>query len=91
LLAFLFGLSFSEQRRHAAAKVCFPGTLNDLPTPEGDFYTQNNARQRRNNVDMVFGIGFFLATLAFGIATNQFEFRNDIPDPIADIECYRAE
>ncbi|RZC34451.1 hypothetical protein BDFB_012101 [Asbolus verrucosus] len=63
--------------------------MNDLPSPEGDWYTLSNKQQSKYNVHLVLGIGSFIATLAFGFATDQFESFNDIPEEPAEIDCYK--
>ncbi|XP_044271275.1 uncharacterized protein LOC123015556 [Tribolium madens] len=77
-------------RKNYAKKVEFPKvTLNDMPSPEGDYYTQNNARQSKYNMHLAIGVGSVLGTIAFGLATDMYNFLDDIPEEPAEIDCYK--
>lgn len=64
--------------------------MNDLPSPEGDYTTLNNERQKKYNMHLAGGIGFFIATFGFGFATNMFVLWHEIPENIhPPVDCYR--
>ncbi|EFA09628.1 uncharacterized protein LOC107398699 [Tribolium castaneum] len=73
-----------------AKKIEFPQvTMNDLPSPEGDYYTQNNARQSKYNMHLMIGVGSLIGTIAFGVATDMYNLLSDVPEQPAEIDCYR--
>jgi hypothetical protein len=63
-------------------------TLNDLPSPQGNWKTHNDARQRRYNAQLAIGAGVLVGTVLVGKAGGLLEFHNDMPVPI-DIPSYK--
>ncbi|KAJ3665481.1 hypothetical protein Zmor_000974 [Zophobas morio] len=63
-------------------------TINDLPSPQGSWQTQNDANQRKFNAQLIGGIGLLTGTIIFGKAIGYLEFHNDLPKP-ADIPSYK--
>lgn len=47
------------------------GTYNDLPQPECDWNRKNAENQKRHNKNFILGVGFLLATIAFGFPTGK--------------------
>ncbi|KAJ3643102.1 hypothetical protein Zmor_025834 [Zophobas morio] len=80
------------QRNYAKKKKKdkFPKvTLNDLPNPEGDWFTEYNKRQKTYNLHLVLGIGFLAFSIAVGVPLNQYQFYNHLPEEMPEIECYK--
>ncbi|XP_044259673.1 uncharacterized protein LOC123008116 [Tribolium madens] len=64
-------------------------TINDLPSPQGNWKTHYDAKQRKYNAQLAVGIGAVVGTLIFGKAAGLLEFYDDIPDRPADIPSYK--
>ncbi|EEZ98048.1 hypothetical protein TcasGA2_TC000453 [Tribolium castaneum] len=64
-------------------------TINDLPCPQGNWKTHYDAKQRKYNAQLAFGIGALIGTIIFGKAAGMLEFHGDIPDRPADIPSYK--
>jgi Deltamethrin resistance len=59
----LFSFLVVPKRSYGPGKHFRMPTLNDLPTPAGDFFALDAARQRTNNIVLGLGIVMFTSTL----------------------------
>ncbi|CRK98548.1 CLUMA_CG011899, isoform A [Clunio marinus] len=50
-------------RTYKAPSAYRPPTLNDLPVPQGDFFMQHAARERKYNAYLAAGVLIFATTL----------------------------
>lgn len=64
-------------------------TYNDLPQPQGSWKTHYDAKQRKYNAQLAFGIGFFAVTLIIGKSAGFLEFYDDYPETAAKIDSYK--
>lgn len=76
----------SAHHDHHPAPV---STYNDLPQPQGSWKTHHDAKQRKYNAQLAFGIGFFAATLIIGKSAGFLEFYDDYPETAAKIDSYK--
>ncbi|XP_046397861.1 uncharacterized protein LOC124164538 [Ischnura elegans] len=49
-------------------------TYNDLPVPEGSWQMHNDAVQRKHNMRLLMGVGFFAFTLIVSKMSGAFQF-----------------
>lgn len=64
-------------------------TINDLPSPQGNWKTHYDANQRKYNAQLAAGVGLLIGSLIFGKAAGFLELYNDIPARPADIPSYK--
>jgi len=55
-------------------------TMNDLPIPQGDFFMQNAAQQRKHNTVLAIGVAMFTATLYMSYQTKIIHLNFSPPD-----------
>lgn len=87
ILFFLF--SVIKRYAHDYHAPAVQSTYNDLPQPQGSWKVHYQAAQRRYNTQLIFGIGFFVATLIIGKSAGFLEFYDDIPKTPAKIDSYK--
>ncbi|EFA07807.1 hypothetical protein TcasGA2_TC005368 [Tribolium castaneum] len=80
-----------NRRSYASKDVFPPTTMNDLPTPKGDWKTNYERKQRKHNRDLILGVVTLGATLAYGYANGYYDFYNDIPALPDTPPNYRVE
>lgn len=61
-------------------------TLNDLPTPQGNWKTVYDAKQRKYNAHLAIGIGFSIFTIIVMKTSGLINFNFNVPDRPADRE-----
>jgi hypothetical protein len=60
----IFSISVVPKRSYGN-KNFRPATMNDLPTPQGDFFFLHAKRERTHNAVLAFGTILFASTLYF--------------------------
>ncbi|XP_055693563.1 uncharacterized protein LOC129795990 [Lutzomyia longipalpis] len=87
MLALRSALSRLAARRMGAGARCYHGknphtqsTMNDLPTPQGDFFELHAKRQAKYNRALIIGVATFVGTLVVTKESGLLELNFSPPD-----------
>ncbi|RZC39304.1 hypothetical protein BDFB_005629 [Asbolus verrucosus] len=85
------GTRFGQSRSYASRDIFPATTMNDLPSPRGNWQKAYDQNQQKYNRHLLIGIISLGGTLAFGQYCGFHRMYDDIPDTPAVIASYKVE